>query len=83
VCVENGHEVYPGHQQIVAHIVLALYARGGTEIGADGYIGSTRNIAALSKTWKGIGRRDQQSTNKQSERRYFDIQISSVIPDWA
>ena len=50
VCVEDGYEIDPRHQQIVSHIVLALYAGGGTEVGADGDIGGTRNIARLSKT---------------------------------
>lgn len=38
VCVEDGHEIDPGHQQIVSHIVSILDGRGGTEIGADGDI---------------------------------------------
>ena len=36
--VENGHEVDSGHQQIVAHIILALYTGSGAKIGADGNI---------------------------------------------
>ena len=50
--VKDGHEVDPRHQQIVAHIVLALYARGGTEIGTDGDVRSTRYIAGSSKVGK-------------------------------
>jgi len=49
VCVEDGHEIDPRHQQIVAHIVLALHAGGGAEVGADGDIGSTRHIAGSSE----------------------------------
>ena len=49
VCVEDRHKIDPCHQQIVAHVVLALYGGGGTEIGTDGDIGSTRYIARLSK----------------------------------
>jgi len=49
VCVEDGHEIDPRHQQVVAHIVLALHAGGGAEIGADSDIRSTRYIAGSSK----------------------------------
>ena len=45
MCVEDGHEIDPGHQQIVAHIVLALHAGSGAEICADCDVGSTRYIA--------------------------------------
>jgi len=50
VCVEDGYEIDPRHQQIVSHIVLALYGGGGTEVGADGDIGGTGHIARLFKT---------------------------------
>ena len=49
MCVEDGDEIDSCHQQIIAHVVLALHAGGGTEIGADGDIRSTRYIAGLSK----------------------------------
>ena len=50
MCVENRCEIDPRHQQIVAHIVLALYAGGGTEVGADGDIRGTGHIAELFET---------------------------------
>ena len=50
MCVKDGHEIDPCHQQIIAHVILALYAGGGTEIGADGDIRSTGHIAGLSGT---------------------------------
>ena len=50
VCVEDRYEIDPRHKQVVPHIVLALYAGGGTEVGADGDIGSTGHIARLFKT---------------------------------
>jgi len=71
VCVEDGDEIDPCHEQIVAHIVLALHAGSGTEIGADGDIGSTGYIA------------EEGELIQESERGCFDIQISSVIPDRA
>ena len=45
VCVKYGYEIDPRHQQIVTHVVLTLYAGGGAEVGADGDVGSTRDIA--------------------------------------
>jgi hypothetical protein len=45
VCVKDRHKVDPGHQQIVAHVILTLYAGSGTEIGADSDIRRTRYIA--------------------------------------
>ena len=50
MCVEDGHEIDSCHQQIIAHVVLALYAGGGTEIGTDSDVRSTRYVAGLSKT---------------------------------
>ena len=50
MCVEDGHEIDSCHEQIIAHVVLTLHAGGGTEIGADCDIRSTRYIAGLSKT---------------------------------
>jgi hypothetical protein len=38
VCVKDGHEIDPGHQQIVAHIILLLYARSSAKISAYGDI---------------------------------------------
>lgn len=51
MCVEDGHEIDSCHQQVIAHVVLALHAGGGTEIGADGDIRSTGYIAGLSERW--------------------------------
>lgn len=50
MCIEDGYEINPRHQQIVAHVILALHTWGGTEIGADGDVRRTRYIAGLSKT---------------------------------
>lgn len=55
MCVEDGHEIDPCHQQIVAHVVLTLYAGGSTEIGTDGDIRGTRYIARSPKMGKGDG----------------------------
>lgn len=82
VCVEDWHEIDSGHQQIIAHVVLALHAGGGTEIGADGDIRSTRYIAGLSKTevvsegriskrqrrWKRVRRRKEGAPTYKSAR---------------
>jgi hypothetical protein len=70
VCVEHRGEIDPGHQQIVAHVVLALYAGGGTEIGADGDIRSTRDIAGLSKmeVKEGGGVESDQQTAIKKEK---------------
>ena len=53
MCVKDGHEIDPGHQQIVAHIVLTLYGRSSAKISADCDIRSTRYVAGLSKREEG------------------------------
>lgn len=85
MCVEHRGEIDPCHQQIVTHVILALHAGSGTEIGADGDIRSTRHIAGLSKTEVKEGRKGSRISRRQSrgERQWSDIQIGSVIPDWA
>ena len=52
VCVEDRYEIDPRHQQIVSHIVLALYAGGSAKISADSDIGGTGHITKLFKTEK-------------------------------
>jgi len=91
VSVENRYEIDPRHQQIVSHVILALYTGGGTEVGAYGDIGGTGHIAGLFKTeeagegWKfsRINKRKTRRKKSQGEGEMVDIQISSVIPDWA
>lgn len=70
VCVEDGHKIDSGHQQIIAHVVLALHAGGSTEIGADGDIRSTRYIAGLSKTGSVNGNEDGRGQEGKRERRH-------------
>ena len=67
VCVEDGYEIYPRHQQIISHIVLTLYGGGGTEIGADGDIGGTGHVARLFKTEEIEA--DQWTSTKEKKRK--------------
>lgn len=43
--VEYWRQVHPGHEHVVAHVVLSFHALRRAEVRRDGDVGHTRDIA--------------------------------------
>lgn len=70
MAVQRRRQVYSGHEQIVAHVVLVLHRYICPKICGHGHVGGAGHIAV------------SVSMERSGEIDKLDGQMSPIVPDW-